>query len=199
MSGWRIVAVNDAYRLLPVADILYACDAKWWKHHDGAKSIEAERWSSHNPEPGANDNKTEVAEKYGINLVRGVHNRGFSVDPAVIHYGSNSGFQAINLPILKGATAIALVGFDMRRIEGRAHFFAEHPDGLVKCTDYERFVSNFTQAAKTAPLPIINWTVGSAIGCFEFASLDDCVRRYGSESHGIATGEGAASGSAVRL
>ena len=35
-DGWRVIVVNDAYRLLPRADILYACDARWWELHEGA-------------------------------------------------------------------------------------------------------------------------------------------------------------------
>jgi len=28
-----VIAVNDAYRLCPNADYLYACDQAWWKVH----------------------------------------------------------------------------------------------------------------------------------------------------------------------
>ena len=29
-KGVRFIAINDAYRLAPFADILYAADKKWW-------------------------------------------------------------------------------------------------------------------------------------------------------------------------
>jgi hypothetical protein len=35
----RVIAVNDAYRLAPFADVLYACDEKWWKWHQGVPSF----------------------------------------------------------------------------------------------------------------------------------------------------------------
>src|SRR5688572_2955592 len=31
----KVVAVNDAYRLAPWADVLYGFDWQWWEHHNG--------------------------------------------------------------------------------------------------------------------------------------------------------------------
>lgn len=175
MNGWRIVAVNDAYKMFPALDILYACDAKWWKHHDGAKDCDAEKWSSHSNAIASNDDKREIARLYGVKTIIGQHKDTFSTDPGVIHYGSNSGFQAINVAVLKGATKIALVGFDMRRVDGRAHYFGEHPEGLIRCTDYAQFVPAFRRAARTAPVPIVNCTPGSALDCFPMADLGEVL------------------------
>ena len=53
-----------------------------------------------------------MAERYGVKLVRGIEGEGFCCDPSRIYYGSNSGFQAINLAIhMLRKGRIVLVGF----------------------------------------------------------------------------------------
>ncbi len=171
--GQHVIAVNDAYQLMPYADVLYACDAVWWAVHEGCPGFAGERWSSH--EPGANE-KLSVAERYGINLVRGAGSNEFSLDPSVIHYGSNGGFQAINLAIHFGAKRIILVGFDMRN-DGPRHFFGDHPDPLYNREEFESLIPNFACAARTLPpeIRIINCTPGSKLTCFAMAALQETI------------------------
>lgn len=167
----RVVAVNDAYRLLPNADILYACDAAWWRQHSGCPGFAGERWSSHNLK--AEDDKSEIADRYGVNLVAGDHKQTFSHDPGLIHYGSNSGFQGINVAILKGADPVILVGFNM---SGGTHFFGRHPPGLLQNSDFSRFVPNFEYAARhLRGVTVINATPGSALKCFPMMDLPDAL------------------------
>jgi hypothetical protein len=167
------VAVNDAYRLMPFAHVLYACDAAWWEIHEGCPGFAGEKWSTH--EPGANEKKA-VAERYGINLVRGGGSNEFSLDPSVVHYGSNSGFQGINLAIVMGATRIILVGFDMHSQRGR-HFFGDHPAPLSNDVNFERFAENFAVAAKALPerIRITNCTPGSRLTCFPYVPLEEMI------------------------
>lgn len=172
--GHRVIAVNDAYRRLPFADVLYAGDADWWEVHQGCPGFAGERWTAHGP---GND-KTAIADPYGLRVVAGprqVDAPGFSLDPARIHYGNSSGFQAINLAILFGATAIRLVGFDMRVPAGQPrHFFGDHPAPLGNVSNYEHFLPAFQAAARRLPghLRIINCTPGSALRCFEMGTLE---------------------------
>lgn len=176
-SGWRVVVVNDAWRMIPTADALYACDSKWWTLHDGARGFAGERWTTHESLSGGHVNdKAAIADQYGLRCVRGTDGEGFSRNPAVLHYGSNSGFQAINLALLKGAR-VALVGFDMRHVNGRAHYFGEHPDGLRRCSDYRQFLPAFERAAKLLPagVEIINATPDSALRCFAMMTLDNAL------------------------
>lgn len=182
----RVVAVNDAYRLLPYADILYACDLKWWRVHleDVRKTFHGEQWSSHDTEQGGSNNKAEMADS-GVRFVAGHHGTGFSTNSRRIHYGSSSGFQAINLALLKGATRIILVGFDMR---GRGHFFGDHPMELHNRDDYTSFLPEFRTAAKSCSVPILNATPGSGLDCWPIVSLeeafgDDLLHRDRAEPH----------------
>jgi hypothetical protein len=184
LDQWRVIAVNDAYLELPFADALYGCDNSWWGHHRKCGGFEGEKWSTHEQDPNPREihgnDKRKAAEEYGINLVKGLDGDEFSFDPGVIRYGSNSGFQAINLALLFGCTRIVLVGFDMRHVEGRAHFFGDHPKGLLQLKDgeYERFCIRFERAAKKLPkhISIINATPNSALKCFPMMSLLDALK-----------------------
>lgn len=157
---------------MPWADVLYGCDAKWWNKHKGCPDFQGEKWSSH--DDGTNKKWAE-AEKYGLSLVAGDDKPGFSSDPAVIHYGSNSGFQALNLALLWGAKEIVLVGFDMRRVAGKAHFFGEHPPALQTGGAYERFVPQFERAKVPEGVRILNATPGSALTCYPMVDLSEAL------------------------
>lgn len=169
----KVIAVNDACRLMPWADAMYACDRAWWKHHQGT-AFPGPKWSSHHKD--GND-KLDVAAEFGINLVAGRVAKGFSVDPALIHYGMNSGFQAVNLAILFGAATIVLVGFNMQHVDGKKHFFGDHPGKLQRGAKYERFAIPFEQAAKNMPagVTILNATPKSALKCFPIVRLADVL------------------------
>jgi len=189
-NGFRVVAVNDAYRLMPWADILYACDADWWKVHDGAPGLtHGERWTTHEGRtPDEVNYKGDLPAEWGIRLVKGREADTFSTDPTVIHYGGNSGFQAINLAILKGATRIVLVGFDMRRVDGQAHFFGDHPNGLCNTANYEKFAKRIAAAAPSCPVPVVNATPGSGLKCWPMVDLDDYLLRSDWTERHAATG-----------
>lgn len=174
-----VVAVNDAYRLFPFADVLYGCDGRWWDHHYGCKEFAGERWSSHGDR--SHNEKRDVAERHGLSLVRGRDGEGFSFDPAFIHYGDNSGFQAVNLAIhfLGGIGRVVLVGFDMRMVAGKRHFFGEHPPTLTQTSvGYSLWPKRFEKASKMLPpgIEIVNATPESALTCFPIMDLQQAVR-----------------------
>lgn len=176
VRGTPIIVVNDAFKLLPHADVLYACDNHWWEYHYGT-SFQGERWSTHEPRAGSSNDKTAIAPKFGIRCVEGKRAPGFSRDPSLIHYGDNSGFQAINLAILFGCEHIILIGFDMQRTGGKAHWFGDHPQGLGRGAQYTNFIPHFDEAAKTLEgVRIVNATPTTALKCFPQMSLADALK-----------------------
>lgn len=177
--GIATIAINDAYRRLPWADLLYACDDRWWFQHKGCLDFAGEKWSSHESEK--RNDKARAAETFGLNLVTGKDAPGFSLDPEYIHYGSNSGFQGLNIAILMGADPIILVGFDMQTVDRQRHFFGDHPPGLCNTVNYTNFVKHFDRAAKRLPPEIRVWnaTPKSALTCFPKVNLDDALAAVG--------------------
>jgi hypothetical protein len=173
-SGLPIVAVSDAYKLFPDAEILYSCDADWWFVHNGCPGFAGEKWSSHGDEK--ENNKAEAQQRCGLKLIQGKQADGFSLNPSFIHYGCTSGFQAINLAILFGAKRIVLVGFNMQAVGRRSHFFGDHPPSL-RHGDLRTFLPWFDTAAQRLPpdIEIINATPDSALRSFKMMRLEDAL------------------------
>lgn len=160
---------------MPYAKVLYACDNSWWNHHRGVPEFQGEKWSSHSS--GVNEKfSTGVAERWGLRIVQGANNKGFSYDPNLIHYGRNSGFQAINLAIHFGCDRIVLVGFDMNFGYG-LHFFGDHPPGLHRNSDHSQFVKEFKPAAESLPpgIRVVNATPGSGLKHFPMMDLTSAL------------------------
>ena len=170
------MVVQDAYRVMPWADALYGCDARWWNEHKGCMDFQGERWSSHDDGKGTANNKTQVANDYGVNLVKGEPGAGFSTNQGLIHYGDNSGFQALNLAVLFGSPYIVLVGYDMRHVGGKSHFFGDHPKPLFQRNEYESFAKKFDKAPPPEGVQIINATPGSALTCYPAMGLEEALR-----------------------
>lgn len=175
LEGWKVIAVNDAYRRLPHADILYGCDWGWWKHHNGAPDFYGERWTCHSTSAEFIDDKSAVAALYPLRLVKAQNGKGFSADPDHIYYGwpqPSSGFQAVNLALLLGAQRVVLVGFDGHARNGK-HFFGDHPAHLNRGTD-----QGYREFAKAYPPDerIVNATPGSSIEAYRFVDLEEILR-----------------------
>ena len=183
-----VIAVNDAYRLMPWAAVLYACDAGWWQYHRGCPEFVGERWTSHSVLP--NNDKSRIADRFGMHVVTGAMKAGFSTKPDLLHYGRNSGFQAVNLALLMGGNPVVMVGFDMRAsavpataadpvVRRETHFFGEHPKEIRKRTPFSRFIEAFDEAARgLAPdARIYNATPGSALRCFPMVNLATFLAR----------------------
>ncbi len=173
--GWyHVIAVNDAHRLLPFADVLYACDANWWDVREGCPTFYGEKWTSHSDR---DNDKTRVMERFGLNVILGEHGNRFSINPGQICYGNNSGFQAVNLALLFGGNPIILVGFDMRDVDGKRHFFGKHEPPLSDSQNFGAWVQNFAEAAKHLPPGrlIVNATPDSALTCFPHMPLEEAL------------------------
>lgn len=181
--GLPVLAVNDAYKRLPGARVLYACDAVWWRERAGALDFAGERWSSiGEPGPRRHNEKTAEQHAYGLRLVYGREKPYFSTDPAVIHYGNNSGFQAVNLALHFGARTIVLVGFDM----AGSHFFGAHKEPLRNTGSYAQFIRAFHEAAKRLPsgVRVFNASPGSALTCFPRMTFDAALSKAFAENSG---------------
>lgn len=158
--------------MIPWAQILYGCDPRWWNLHEGCPDFTGIKWSTHDKK-GASNDKLEIAEKYGVNIVKGAPGAGYSLDPGLIHYGDNSGHQSVNLAILLGSPYIILVGFDMRIVKGQSHFFGDHPRGLFQRQEYESFAKKFKPAPEG--VTIINATPDSALQVYPMMDIEDAI------------------------
>lgn len=167
----RLLGVNDAYRLAPDLDALYACDGKWWEAHHGVPSFAGPKFTQ----------DKAAAARWRLTWVESRKADGLSADPRQIHSGRNSGYQAINLAVHLGAARILLLGFDMRRAaDGRRHWFGRHPGGLEKDSPYQDWIKAFRTLPPdlaAAGVTVINCTPGSALDAFPAMRLEDALAR----------------------
>jgi hypothetical protein len=161
-AGVAAVAVNDAFRLAPWADVLYAADAAWWQHHaQEALSFEGLMMTS---DPNLAFRKVKRLRQTGT--------YGFDPTPGCVRTGSNSGYQAVHVAMQAGAKRVLLVGFDMHG----THFFGRHPAPLRNSVPetQKQFAVNF-QFLNGHGVDIINCTPGSAITCFPQQDLAEAL------------------------
>jgi hypothetical protein len=159
-----VIVINDNYLVAPWADILYACDLKWWDWHKGVPDFAGERWTQ----------DADAARKYGLSYVRGKGGKGLSTDTGTIHTGSNSGYQAINLAYLFGARRVILTGYDMKvGPNGAAHWFGNHPDNIV--SNHSGWLAGFKTIVDQRLVEVINCTRDTALTCFPQMSIEEAL------------------------
>lgn len=169
----RVIAISDAYKLLPDADVLYSADAAWWRVHKGCPDFKGEKWTTHN---GLGRSGSEVAENFGLKVANGKPGNTYSSARDLIHFGRSSGFQALNLALHWGASKIILVGYNMQAVKGKRHFFGDHPRPLYN-GNHQHFCRSFNEAVRSLPkhVEVINATPNSALKCFKKMELNDAI------------------------
>lgn len=163
----RAIAVNSSYLLAPWADVLYSCDAKWWRWHQGVPTFAGLKYSL---DPAA-------AQWPGVQVLENTGLLGLECAPSGLRTGCNSGYQSVNLAVHLGAARILLLGFDQRiHADGRDHWHPPHPDHQP--SPYAAFLS--TWPSIVAPLDdagvtVVNCTPDSALTVFPMVSLADAL------------------------
>lgn len=147
----KVIAINESWRLVPWADMLFGCDGPWWFHHKGVTEFKGRRITS---SPAA-------AKEFGIDLFACV--------------GNNSGLRGIYLAEKLGAARVLLVGFDMHPANG-CHWHKPHPQklnnpGKNEMAEWRAEMERVAKIFAAKPMQIINCTPGSALKCFPFMPL----------------------------
>ena len=164
----RVIVVNRSYERARWADILYGADVSWWRAAANA--------------PGFHGLKVCVEEiEFRDVLVLGYRDEahGLSCDPDALHCGGNSGYQAVNLAVLLGASTVALLGYDMRfGPHGEKHWHPDHvgrnPEDKVLAR-WAREFETMLPDLERAGTKVVNCTATSAIECFSFADISEVL------------------------
>lgn len=161
-----VIAINAAYELAPWADVLYCCDASFWRQRGGVPSFAGLKYS------------VEVTpEKFGVHRLTNTGMNGLELDPSGLRTGKNSGYQAINLAVHLGASRILLLGYDLRMVQGRQRFTTTYAGG--NATLYPQFIEKFqtlVEPLNDLGVEVVNCTKSSALKCFPMQSLRDALR-----------------------
>lgn len=167
-GGGKVVAINTSWRLAPWADVIYACDAKWWDENIDAVRSEtsAQLWT-----------QAEAAAKlHGLQRIKGRRADGLGRD--AVHLGGNSGYQAINLAFLWGARRIVLLGFDMQHTGGKGHWHGDHPGKKGVKPPVRNWVPRFTKLAEDLAaegVAVVNATRETALKCFPLVPIETAL------------------------
>ena len=176
----RVIAVNDAYRLAPFADICYFADSEWWGWHKDRPDFQAFAGQK----CSISDSGRNIKDP-AVHILRNANGRGhsfgLSLDPKQIVTGSNSGYQALNIAVLAGAKTIILIGFEAREptATSKTHWFGYHPkiEPVEAYAEYRKAFSAGEAAIKAAGVRVINCSPGSAINSFEKLPLEAALQQ----------------------
>jgi len=167
----RVIVVNNSYQRAPWADVLYACDGRWWNaFYQKLDSFAGQLWT-----------QDEVAAKKWtrLHLVRSETKPGLGKRIGVINQGANGGYQAVGLAYQVGAARIVLLGFDVGAdAVGRSHWHGDHPRPMHSVPQYEIWAANFVRLAwGLAEMGVVvrNASRRTRLTCFPRVKLDEAL------------------------
>jgi hypothetical protein len=171
-----VIAIKENVELAPWADVVYGCDAAWWKKRLGLQEFKGLKvtWAGsndHRPAPYLDIRHVEITIKSDDLIFEPSGKLGS---------GGNSGFQALNLAVQFGAKRVLLIGFDMHDRSG-AHWYGRNnwPQGNNPTEDnFRRWRRAFELAApklKERGVEVFNASDISVLRCFERRKAEDFV------------------------
>lgn len=183
----RVIAINDAHRLAPWADVLFSADRQWWRYYDGVPTFAGMKIGIGSA-PGK-DNPFGPTRQHpngpihpgypDIVVLKNTGYNGLETESNGLRHASNSGYAAINLAMHFGAARILLLGYNMGFLKGRAHFFGNHPQGLNQNEAlYSGFRSSFddlVEPLKALGIEVINCTPETSLIAFPVRDLREVL------------------------
>ena len=187
IKGRRVLAVNNSYGD-PVknekgeticyeprhwVDAVWYGDVRWLEwHKEGMKKFSGLIGSC----ASGHDNKKGIihykrGRQYGLEKRRGY-----------VAWNRSSGASAIDFAFHLGAKTVVLLGYDMRRVDGKKNWHDDHKSGPPNDGSkdpYDRFLIPFqyiNRDARERGFKIINCTPDSAIQVFPIMSLEDYLK-----------------------
>lgn len=162
LQGQRVIAVNNAYRLAPWADVMFFGDCRWYEWHRNELGDFA----------GLKVTSCEAhANKPNLRVLRRRNSpEGINTNPQFLSWNKSSGACALNLAYHLGAGKIVLLGYDMRRVDDKCNWHDDHP--IAKNphhNPWERFLRPFPAIARDFErlhVEVVNATPGSALEVF---------------------------------
>lgn len=167
----RVIAVNQAFKLAPWADVLYSSDQRWWPEQKGVPSFGGMKVGI---VPRKRLKPSPFAHCADVTMLHNTGPLGLELDPAGLRHGKNSGYAAINLAVHLGAARILLLGYNFCRIGRAMHFDGKPASGA----SYDTFARNFltmVEPLRQAGVEVINCTRPTRLTCFRQSSLQQAL------------------------
>lgn len=172
----RVIAINDAYKLAPWADVLYSSDRRWFPHYHGVPEFTGMKYGI-----GSTVGKDNPFHGLpAITVLKNTGPEGVELEPSGLRSGSNSGYAAINLAVHFGASRILLLGYNLNQHGGRLHFFGNHPPGLPNqpwlLQNFKARFHSLVAPLQALGVEVINCTPHSSLDAFPMADLRDVLK-----------------------
>ena len=173
----RVIAIKENVQLCPWADVVYGCDAAWWRNVDGLPDYRGLKVTAtprlHEKFPDVHLAQITDPSCDALMLSK----------PGVIGSGGNSGFQALNLAVQFGAARILLIGFDMSDANGTHWYGPAEGKGRSNPGEwnFRRWRAAFGTASgqlKLAGVQVLNVSEQSALTCFPKLPLDQALAEW---------------------
>ena len=167
-----VIAINDAVRLAPWADVLYSQDVRWWKRFfkSGAAFAGPKYAIENRPKGGREDYPWP-----DVTVLKNTGPHGFEHRPGGLKNYMNSGGAAINLAVHFGATKILLLGYDMARgANGRHHFHGDVTPG----SPYDQFrkqIGTMAEPLRACGVTVLNCSRQTRLQCFPRVTLEQAL------------------------
>jgi hypothetical protein len=184
LSQSKVIAVNDAYKLAQW-DLCYFKDDNWYYQNAFKDKPEVGTNGEHLRNfPGLKVTSCHSDfEDPDIHVMQRGRRDHLERDPNFITHACNAGAEATALAIMRGCNMIVLVGFDMKKINGKHNWHANHERDIPASIYKDYFMTPFRALAKDAKelgVSIINCTIGSALDTFPIVALGDVFNADGS-------------------
>jgi len=169
LSHAPVVAAGDGYWYAPRAEVLHACDLRWWRKEYGARAFRGRFRTTLD---------ATAAREFGLRLLETGPKFGLQVaDPWAVAHGQSSGYQAVNLAVLMGAARVLLLGYDYQKSEHGEHYF--HRDDRWRGTrNYGKMREawpSMAEAARAVGVEIVNCSRRSVLECFPTRPLREVL------------------------
>ncbi len=185
-KGFTLYGCNNAFKLAPDLECLYAINEAWWEHYyDEIADLPAGKFCGHRP----------VCERFGLQWVDAREGRGLApADAPYVHHGNGSGFTLLGLAHQAKPARIILLGYDAHYApdydgaskkvgSGPRHFFGEYPKSMQHWPKHRDSVQKglwvgqiqrYRDVADQRLCEIVNATPGSAIDAFPMRQINEC-------------------------
>jgi len=163
LRGKHVVAVNNAYTVIPWADVLYFMDCEWYNWNK-------EKILSFAGLKITTCKKLDKIPGF-LSLQHGIRN-GVDMRPEFLSRGASSGQGAMNVAIKLGAKELVLIGFDMRVVDGVHNFHNDHGRKVpasIYLDQHAKSLKYMVPIAESLGIKIVNCTQDSAI---DFISIE---------------------------
>jgi hypothetical protein len=173
----RVIAIKECVELCPWADVVYGCDAAWWRNALGLPKFTGLKVSA-TPRITTRFPDIEI-----LKIPDPSSDRLALTTPGSVGSGGNSGFQALNLAVQFGARRVLLIGFDMTDRYGVHWYGRANGNGRSNPAEwnFKRWRAGFDTASvqlKTAGVQVLNASDLSALTCFPKVTLEQVLHEW---------------------